>query len=139
MSPHVRESMEVLDSGFHTIVDSGFQTIVDSGFRILLHGSNYGIRGRCKGWIGAFLENRSQVVSVNDVHSHCKPVISGISQGSVLGPVLFLLYVNDITDNIKSHMRLFADDSVVYREIHNYQDHVTLEQDLNNLLEWANQ
>ena len=56
------------------------------------------------------------MVSVNDAHSHCKPVISGVPQGSVLGPVLFLLYVNDITDNIKSHMRLFADDSVVYRE-----------------------
>ena len=74
----------------------------------------YGIRGRPAAWIKAFLKNRTQIVSVNGSHSNPQPVTSGVPQGSVLGPVLFLLYINDITDNINSQIRLFADDSVIY-------------------------
>ena len=68
-------------------------------------------------WIKAFLGNRSRVVSVNGTHSSPRPVPSGVPQGSVLGPVLFLLYINDITDQIQSTMRLFADDSIVYERL----------------------
>ena len=84
----------------------------------------YGIRDRSLDWIKAFLTDRTQVVSNNGTHSNPRPVVSGVPQGSVLGPVLFLLYINDITDNISSHMRLFADDSVIYREINTQQDHI---------------
>ena len=90
----------------------------------------YGIRGRPEAWIKAFLNNRTQVVSVNGSHSNPQPVTSGVPQGSVLGPVLFLLYMNNITDNIKSEIRLFADDSVIYREINDQQDHLILQRPL---------
>ena len=58
-------------------------------------------------------------------------------QGSVIGPVLFLLYINDITDSINSNIRLFADDSIIYREIQTPKDHDILQTDLNKLFEWA--
>ncbi len=89
-------------------------------------------------WIKAFLSNRSQVVSINGSHSRPQPVISGVPQGTILAPVLFLLYINDISENIKSQIRLFADDGIIYREINNDQDHVTLQEDLDNLNNWAN-
>ena len=77
----------------------------------------YGIRGSTLSWINAFLSNRFQAVSVNGRHSTWVEVTSGVPQGSVLGPALFLLYINDIQDHITSRIRLFADDSIVYREI----------------------
>ena len=77
------------------------------------------------------------MVSVNGTHSSPWPVPSGVPQGSVLGPVLFLLYINDITDHIQSRMRLFADDSTVCREIKNTCDHALLQQHLASLCEWA--
>ena len=101
--------------------------------RLLSKLNFYGIRDRSLDWIKAFLTDRTQVVSINGTHSNPRPVVSGVPQGSVLGPVLFLLYINDITDNISSHMRLFADDSVIYREINTQQDHLALQEDLDNL------
>ena len=59
------------------------------------------------------------------------------SQGSVLGPALFVLYINNIQDNIKSTLRLFADDSIIYREILTPNDHQVLQQDLQALAEWS--
>ena len=97
----------------------------------------YGIRNNTLGWIDAFLSNRTQVTCVNGTHSSRIHVTSGVPQGSVLGPVLFLLYINDINQEIKSHIKLFADDSVVYRQINNHSDHLTLQKDLDTLTSWA--
>ena len=77
-----------------------------------------------------------QVISKNGTHSNPKPFVAGVSQGSVLGSVLFVLYINDITDNTSSHMRLFTDDSVTYIEISIQEDHLALQQHLDNLCKW---
>jgi len=98
--------------------------------RLLLKLDYYGICGKSAVWIKAFLSNRSQVVSVNGSHSSPQPVSSGVPQDSILRPVLFLLYINDITEHIQSTMHLFADDSIVYREIKNICDHALLQQNL---------
>ena len=63
-------------------------------------------------WINAFLCYRQQRVVVNGVKSHWAPVVSGVPQGTVLGPLLFSLQINDITADIESEIRLFADDCV---------------------------
>ena len=78
--------------------------------RLLSKLSSYGITSNTHNWITSFLSNRKQRVSVNGALSDITDVTSGVPQGSVLGPILFLLYINDINENIQSSIRLFADD-----------------------------
>lgn len=99
--------------------------------------SFYSIQGPTLAWIKAFLSDRSQVVSVNGQHSTPCKVLSGVPQGSVLGPTLFLLYINDIAKGIRSTVKLFADDTIIYRQINSAEDHNTLQEDLNKLMEWS--
>ena len=77
--------------------------------------------------------NRTQTTVVNCVHSSYVEVASGVPQGSVLGPMLFLLYINDIHNAIKSQIKLFADDSVLYGNIRNQNDQVILQNDLDTI------
>ena len=65
------------------------------------------------------------------------PVLSGIPQGTVLGPHLFILFINDITDSVKATSRLFADDCIVYQTITDQRDEEALQKDLNSLVDWA--
>ena len=64
------------------------------------------------------------------------PVLSGVPQGLVLSLVLFLIFINDLLDNIRSSVRLFADDFVLYRNIHSLQDCLALQEDLTSLGQW---
>ena len=77
----------------------------------------YGIRNKNLEWIKTFLTRRHQRTLVNGKTSDWLPVLSGIPQGTVLGPHLFILYINDITDAVHSTARLFADDCILYRTI----------------------
>ena len=88
-------------------------------------------------WIDSFLCFRQQRVVVNGIKSDWAPVLSGVPQGTVLGPVLFSLYINDITTDIDSEIRLFADDCVCYREIKGTEDTVKLQEDIDRLGCWA--
>ena len=77
----------------------------------------YGIRGNVHAWVKDFLTNRSQLVKINDASSEPVNVTSGVPQGSVLGPILFLIYINDLADTISAIIKLFADNVKVYRSI----------------------
>ena len=98
---------------------------------------NTGIGGTTLNWINAFLCFRQQRVVVNGIKSDWAPVVSGVPQGTVLGPLLFSLYINDISADIESELRLFADDCVCYREIKNEEDTLKLQRDIDRLGSWA--
>ena len=103
--------------------------------RLLSKLTSYGITGNTQNWIKSSLSNRKQRVSVNGALSDITDVTSGVPQGSVLGPILFLLYINDIDGNIKSSIRLF--DSIIYRNISSKTDHEFLQTYLIQLQTWS--
>ena len=84
------------------------------------------------------MTNRSQCVLLEGTSSKSHHVLSGVPQGSVLGPLLFLIYINDITESITSTIRLYADDVLIYRVINNEADTICLQNDLSILENWAN-
>ena len=97
----------------------------------------YGIGGSLHSWISSFLMGRSQKVSVNGSLSSSKSVLSGIPQGSVLGPLLFVIYINDLPDKLCSSSLMFADDTKVFREICSESDMECLQRDLACLERWS--
>ena len=101
-------------------------------YKLQLHG----IQGKTLGWIESFLIGRTQCVVLDGDSSTELPVSSGVPQGSVLGPILFLLYIYDLPDNIQSNVRLFADDTAVYLTVQGQEDADILQADLNVLQEW---
>ena len=101
--------------------------------------SYYGIKGKTLEWIESFLSNRTQRVVVEGAQSKPAPVTSGVPQGSVLGPLLFLVYINDQPSQVLSQTRLFADDCLLYRTINNADDTIALQKDLDALQHWEQQ
>ena len=98
-------------AGIYLDLSKAFDTV---DHKILLHKLNhYGIRGQSLKWFGSYLSNRQQFTYINDNQSELKDIKYGVPQGSVLGPLLFLIYTNDITQCTKQNckMRLFADDT----------------------------
>ena len=96
-----------------------------------------GIGGKTLKWIDSFLCFRQQRVVVNGAKSDWAPDLSGVPQGTVLGPLLFSLYINDISSDIESEIRLFADDCVCYHEIKDDVDTMKLQRDIDRLGSWA--
>lgn len=74
---------------------------------------------------------------IDNYSSDTSNVTSGVPQGSVLGPLIFLIFINDLPSGILSTIRLYADDCVVYRQIHAHHDHITLQQDLDRISHWC--
>ena len=105
----------------------------------LLHKlEQHGISGDLLRWISSYLSNRTQSVVLNSVTSTAKSTSAGVPQGSVLGPLLFLIYVNDISENLLSLTRLFADDSSLFFSASNIRDiEGILTHDLMILTQWA--
>jgi len=97
-----------------------------------------GVNVKSTEWIRSFLSERTQNVIVEGHSSDTVPVMSGVPQGSVVGPSLFLAYINDLPDSLKSRVRLFADDTVVYLTINSKSDAETLQADLAKLETWEN-
>ena len=98
--------------------------------------STHGVKGKTLKWISSFLGGRTQAVLLEGECSPEVPVTSGVPQGSVLDPLVFLLYINDIPENIQSQVRLFADDTAVYLTVTNTNDSNILQSDLDILQEW---
>jgi hypothetical protein len=91
--------------------------------RLLRKLHHYGVRDSLLLWINNFLTKRSQRVVVDGESSDWVPVTSGVPQGTVLGPMLFLSFINDLPSGIISKIRLFADDCLIYRPINNPNNH----------------
>ena len=98
--------------------------------RLLHKLDHYGIRGTTLNWIQNFLINRTQKVVVDGSSSESARVKSGVPQGTVLGPLLFLTYINDLPSTVSSQVRLFADDCLLYRPIKCRADQEKLQRDL---------
>ena len=105
--------------------------------RLLLKLEAVGIKGRVLEWISDFLTGREQRIQIRGETSEWVTVLSGVPQGSVLGPVLFLIYINDIIINIDSTVKLFADDAKIYRTLKSPNDTGALQQDLKLLENWS--
>ena len=104
--------------------------------RLLLKLAGYGITGKAHSWIRSFLSHRTQVVVVDGEQSGSVPVTSGVPQGSVLGPCLFLFFINDLAEDLNSTVRLFADDTIAYLTVDSDGDAGRLQQDLDKLAHW---
>lgn len=99
---------------------------------------SFGITGRLWQWFQCYLLNRQQYVKINNALSDLLPVLSGVPQSSILGPVLFLIYVNDLSQCIEfSTVFLFADDAKCHRDINGPKDSQSLQRDLDRLYEWS--
>ena len=139
--------MTTADLAFHNnnntqvdinILDFSKAFDVVSHRKLLAKLQHYGISGPVHSWIQSFLSGRTQQVVIEGRTSKSAEVLSGVPQGTCLGPILFLCYINDIADGIQSQLRLFADDALLYRPIKSFEDHVILQKDLKHLEQWAN-
>ena len=106
--------------------------------RLSLHKLNrHGIDNPLLLWFINSLKNRQQRVTIRGTYSNWSPVTPGVSQGTIPGPPLFLLNVNDISNVVTSSIKMFADDTKIYREINNAEDTLVLQSDLDFLENWT--
>ena len=104
--------------------------------RLISKLQTHSIDGNVLSWIYNFLRNRTQRVCVRGTYSNVSPVISGVPQGSVLSPILFIVYINDLSDHIRSSLWTFAEDTKIYCPILSDVDHTMLQNDLNYFMQW---
>ena len=105
--------------------------------RLLLKLKAHGIKDDTIDWIEQWLTDRRQCVVVDGKVSNWKSGLNGVPQGSVLGHLLFLIYINDLDDNITSNVLTFADDTKVFRKVNNTGDKLHLQNDLVKLVKWS--
>ena len=90
-------------------------------------------------WIEDYLTDRRMRVNVRGIFSSWAEVLSGVLQGSVLGPLLFLIFVNDLPDWVKCSIKMFANDTKIWVKISQMEDSESLQSDLNQLIQWSQQ
>ena len=96
-----------------------------------------GVKGILLRWIESFLQNRKQRTKVGKQYSQWTQITSGVPQGSVIGPLLFLVYINDLPSLLQSHCKLFADDSKIYGKVNTPEGCQQLQNDLTRASDWA--
>ena len=95
------------------------------------------MRNQTKTWIESFLRQRNQQVVLDGVKSDTAEVMAGVPQGTVLGPILFLCFINELPESIRaSQMKLFADDSLLFKVIDSDHDRALSQRDLSALEQW---
>ena len=94
------------------------------------------MRGKSLEWVQSFLSSRTQEVILEGKKSSSAPMTSGVPHGSVLAPILFLCYINDLPNQVSSTVRFFADDCLLYRNINTTHDAETLQEDIDKLQTW---
>jgi hypothetical protein len=133
--------MKMMDNGkqvdvIYTDYSKAFDTVSHS--KLLLKLDRLGIKGQILEWIKDFVTDRTQRVRVEEFLSQSEKVKSGVPQGSVLGPVLFLIFINDLPQNVQEALlMLFADDAKIAKEISNTEDREILQKSVNQLVEWS--
>jgi len=139
--------IKILDS--HQCVDityidlsKAFDSVVHS--KLISKLSSFGIQGSLLSWINNYLSDRRQTTAIENYFSTVTPILSGVPQGSVLGPLLFNIFINDLPFYIMEHhglssppLRLFADDIKTYRTVNCLQDALTLQSFLNSISAWC--
>ena len=117
-------------------ISKAFDKVWHSGLIFKL--KQNGISGNLLSMLESYLTDRKQRVILNGIESSWESISSGVPQGSVLGPLLFLIYINDLTDNISANIKLFADDSSLFIKVSNVETaHQTLVRDLDTITAWA--
>ena len=144
-----RSTVQQLLILFDIIINTNYQSdVIYFDFRkafdsvphneLLFKLKSLGISGTLWLWFKSYLFNRRQCVKINNKYSYLLPVLSGIPQGSILGPLLFLVYVNDIPDYItNSLLYLFADDTKCLKTISDPADSIKLQDDIDSLNHWS--
>ena len=136
----ITSALDNLEFSICILIDfrKAFDTVEHS---ILLNKLNhYGIRGTALQWFNSYLTNRYQYVNYNNTTSNMKQIVCGVPQGSILGPLLFLSYINDISSvsNVLSSV-LFADDTTLLYSSNNLQElSATVNNELSNIVQWLN-
>jgi len=105
--------------------------------RLIQKLKSIGFGGKLLNWIRAFLGGRIMRVGINGSFSSWTAILSGVPQGSVLGPLLFLLFINDLPEWIKTNIRMFADDTKIWTRISHMNDPESLQHDLDSLSSWS--
>ena len=136
----VTDWMQELDSGkpvdaVYLDLKKAFDTVPHR--RLLNKLKGYVIDGCLLTWISDFLSDRTQYVNINGNVSESVRVTSGVPQGSVLGPILFIYYINDLPDCVSCKTKIFADDTKAYSRMTSLEDRDNLQSDINNLVSWT--
>ena len=144
----VLQLLKVLDIWTETLDNGGCIDVIYCDFmkafdkvphsKLIKKIQSYGIKGNLINWIIDLLSHRKQRIRINNIFSNWQEVISGIPQGSVIGPLLFVIFINDLPDVIKnSHIFLFADDMKLFNPIYNEDNCNILQKDLTSAEKWS--